>query len=296
MRLGIFSLDTYDSEDPAKLAKRAEELGFASFWVPDHTVIPVATTSSFPGSPDGVIPERYSRIGDPFVSLARASAVTERIKLATGICLIPERNPILTAKEVATLPERNPILTAKEVATLDHLSGGRFLFGIGAGWLKEETEVMGGDFPHRWTQTRDAILAMKELWTKEESEYHGRYFDFPAVRCFPKPAQKPHPPIYLGGDAKKVFDRIVEYGDGWLPVNASADRIRDGRATLREAADRAGRDPACFEVLVLGRAGEYRDRDSVRRLEGTGVDEVIVWLDPEDGLPELEKVAAELMG
>jgi alkanesulfonate monooxygenase SsuD/methylene tetrahydromethanopterin reductase-like flavin-dependent oxidoreductase (luciferase family) len=121
------------------------------------------------------------------VALARASAVTKTIKLGTGICLIPERNPLLLAKEVATL---------------DRLSGGRFIFGIGAGWLKEETEIMGGDFAHRWTQTKDAILAMKALWTQDEAEYHGQYYDFPRVRSFPKPAQKPHPPIFLGGSAK----------------------------------------------------------------------------------------------
>ena len=164
MKIGIFSFETGYSLDTAVLAKRAEELGFESFWVPEHAVIPVKTARPFAGSPDGIIPDHYAQIVDPFVALARASAVTQTIKLGTGVCLVPERNPLLLAKEIATL---------------DHFSGGRFIFGIGAGWLQEETEIMGGNFPHRWTQTRDAILAMKELWTKDEAEYHGEYYDFP---------------------------------------------------------------------------------------------------------------------
>src|SRR5262249_2474799 len=146
--VGVFLLPSERSVDPAAVAKRAEELGFASFWVPEHPILPVHTTSRYPGSPDGRVPLLVGVIADPFVALARASAVTSKIMLGTGVCLVPERNPFHLAKEIATL---------------DHFSGGRFLFGIGAGWLKEESEIMGADFPHRWTQTREAILAMKEL-------------------------------------------------------------------------------------------------------------------------------------
>ena len=188
--------------NPASTARKAEELGFESIWYAEHPVMPVHTTSRFAGSEDGVVPDTYSHFADPFIALAQASGVTSTIKLGTGITLVPERNPLMLAKEVATL---------------DHFSGGRFIFGIGAGWLKEESEILGGDSPHRWTQTRDAILAMKELWTKDEAEYHSKYYDFPAVRSFPKPAQKPHPPIFLGGADKNVFKRIVEWGDGWMP-------------------------------------------------------------------------------
>ena len=158
MDIGIFVFESDSSLDPAVLARRAEELGFDSFWVPEHPVIPLQTSSPYPGSSDGIIPDVYGRVVDPFVALSRASAVTSPIKLGTGICLVPERNPLLLAKEIATL---------------DLYSEGRFIFGIGAGWLKEETEIMGGDFPHRWTHTKEAILAMKELWTKDEAEYHG---------------------------------------------------------------------------------------------------------------------------
>jgi alkanesulfonate monooxygenase SsuD/methylene tetrahydromethanopterin reductase-like flavin-dependent oxidoreductase (luciferase family) len=147
--------------DPGLMAKKAEELGFDSFWCAEHPFMPVKTTSRFPGTADGVIPETYAHFVDPFVALARASGMTTRIKLGTGIVLVPERHPLLLAKEVATL---------------DRFSGGRFLFGIGAGWLKEETEIMGGDFEHRWTQTRESVLAMKELWTKPEASFDGRYY------------------------------------------------------------------------------------------------------------------------
>ena len=151
MKIGVFEFCIDRSVDPAVIAKRAEELGFASYWVPEHAIIPIKTSSPYPGSEDGIIPDEYGRITDPFVSLARASAVTKTIELGTGICLIPERNPLELAKEVATL---------------DHFSGGRFIFGIGAGWLREETEIMGGDFDHRWGQTKDAILAMRNSGRK----------------------------------------------------------------------------------------------------------------------------------
>jgi len=283
MKIGVFEFAIDNSVDPAVLAKRAEELGFASFWVPEHAIIPIKTTTPYPGSRDGIIPDAYGRIVDPFVALARASAVTKTIKLGTGICLIPERNPLLLAKEVATL---------------DRYSGGRFLFGIGAGWLKEETEIMGGDFAHRWTQTRDAIRAMKELWTKDEAQYHGRYYNFPAVRSFPKPAQKPHPPIFMGGSDKNVFKRVVEWGNGWMPVLSPVEEIKRGRATLNELAEKAGRDPRSIEVLAFGLPGKFRTREEVRDLEKAGVDQVTIWLTQSEGsgaVAELEELARQVL-
>src|SRR5215471_11522563 len=210
MKIGVFLLATAQSADPAVAAKRAEELGFDSFWVPEHPILPLHCSSGYPGSPDGSIPAAVGIIADPFVALARASAATSTIQLGTGVCLVPERNPSLLAKEIASL---------------DQYSGGRFLFGIGAGWLKEESEIMGGDFAHRWTQTREAILAMKQLWTTDESEYHGQYYNFPPVISFPKPAHKPHPPVLLGGSSKHVFKRIVDWGDGWVPTISSVEQI-----------------------------------------------------------------------
>ena len=285
MKTGVFEFCIDRSVDPAIIAKRAEELGFASYWVPEHAIIPVKTSSPYPASEDGIIPDEYGRITDPFVSLARASAVTKTIELGTGICLIPERNPLELAKEVATL---------------DHFSGGRFIFGIGAGWLREETEIMGGDFDHRWGQTKDAVLAMKELWTQDEAEYHGKYYDFPAVRSFPKPARKPHPPVYMGGSSKYVFKRVVEWGDGWMPVLSPVEDIKAGRQRLNEMAEQAGRDPKEISVLAFGWPGKFRTKEEIGELQSAGVDHVTIWLtQSEEGkdavLAELESLAQEVL-
>ena len=258
MNIGISTVPTDYSTDIALLARWAEEMGFESLWVPEHPIIPVETSSPWPGSADGVIPRVYADIVDPFVALGRASAVTSTIKLGTGICLVPERNPLLLAKEVATL---------------DMYSSGRFLFGIGAGWLKEETEIMGGDFPHRWTQTREAILAMKSLWTEVESEYHGRYYEFPPVYSFPRSVQRPHPPVYLGGMARNVFKRVVEWGDGWMPNRVTPDDIRSGRRKLDDLAVEAGRDPDSISISVFGQPA---DRELISDLVDAGADRVMV--------------------
>ena len=244
--------------DVGFMARKAEELGFESFWCAEHPFIPVQSQSRFPGSEDGVIPETYSHFIDPFVALARASGTTSRIKLATGIVLVPERHPLLLAKEVSTL---------------DLFSGGRFLFGIGAGWLREETQLMGGDFDHRWGQTRESILAMKELWTKPEAEFHGKFYDFPPVRSNPKPAQKPHPPVLLGGDAPRVLERVVAWGDGWLPNRVTPVELREKRATLDRLAKEAGRDPAAISISVHGQPA---DRDLITRFHDAGATRVIV--------------------
>jgi probable F420-dependent oxidoreductase len=244
--------------DVGAMARTAEALGFESFWCAEHPFIPVHTTSRFPGTADGVIPEAYSHFIDPFVALARASGTTSRIKLATGIVLVPERHPLMLAKEVSTL---------------DLFSGGRFLFGIGAGWLREETQLKGGDFDHRWGQTRESILAMKELWTKPEAEFHGKFYDFPPVRSNPKPAQKPHPPVLLGGDAPRVLERVVAWGDGWLPNRVTPVELREKRATLDRLAKEAGRDPAAISISVHGQPA---DRDLIVRLHEAGATRVIV--------------------
>lgn len=280
MDIGVLSFLTDYSVDVAVVARRAEELGYSTFWVPEHSIIPVNTDSPWPGSPDGKIPKVYADIVDPFVALGRASAVTSTIKLATGICLVPERNPLLLAKEVATL---------------DMYSRGRFMFGIGAGWLREETEILGGDFTHRWAQTREAVLAMKELWTSAESEYHGKYYDFPPVYSFPRPVQRPHPPVLLGGMAKNVFKRVVDYGDGWMPNRVTPEQIKAGRATLDELAEAAGRDPNSIKILVYGQPA---DPDILKRFEEAGADEVALRLETAEeaeALANLEKMAKAVM-
>ena len=202
--------------NPAFIAKKAEDLGFESIWYHEHPILPVTSESPFPAT-GGEIPWTYAHFSEPYISLAMAAAVTNKIKLATGITLVPERNPLILAKEISVL---------------DRHSQGRFIFGVGAGWNREETTMMGGDFDHRWTQTREAVEALKELWTKDEAEYHGKYYDFPPVYCNPKPVQKPHPPVLLGGNAKNVLQRVARWGDGWLPNRATPEQILDSKKIL----------------------------------------------------------------
>ena len=181
--------------DVAVMARRAEDLGFESIWVPEHPIMPLKSISLYSPTGGTDIPDSYSNMVDPFVALAQASAVASTLRLATGVCLVPERNPLLLAKVISTL---------------DYFSGGRFVFGIGAGWHREESEIMGGDFDHRWTQTREAVLAMKEIWTKDEAEFHGRYYDFP--RCDPTPSRPRNPTLrscWAGPPATCC--------SGWLP-------------------------------------------------------------------------------
>ena len=204
------------------------------------------------------IPWTYSHFTDPYIALARASGATSTIKLGTGITLVPERNPLLLAKEIATL---------------DRFSGGRFLFGIGTGWLREETEIFGGDFEHRWTQTREALEVMKELWTKDEAEYHGKYFNFPPVKSYPKPTQQPHPPIIIGGMARNVLRRIVSHADGWLPNRVTPAEVEDSRRRLDAMAAEVGRDPKSITISVYGQPA---DGDVVQSYLNAGADRVVV--------------------
>ena len=243
--------------DPAFMARKAEELGFESLWYAEHPAVPVQSDSPFPAT-GGEIPWTYSHFTDPYIALARASGATTTIKLGTGITLVPERNPLLLAKEIASL---------------DRFSGGRFLFGIGTGWLKEETEIFGGDFEHRWTQTREALEVMKELWTKDEAEYHGKYYNFPPVKSYPKPAQQPHPPIIIGGLARNVLRRIVAHADGWLPNRITPAEVEDSRKRLDAMAEEAGRDPKSITISVYGQPA---DNDLVQSYLNAGADRVVV--------------------
>jgi len=280
MKIGVLMFPTRQPVDVAVVARQAEALGFDSLWLGEHPVMPVHSTSPFPGSPDGRIPDSYSWFVDPFVALARASGVTTTLKLGTGITLVPERHPLLLAKEIATL---------------DYFSGGRFLFGVGAGWHKEETEIMGGNFAHRWTQTREAIEAMKALWANEAAEYHGRYYDFPLVRSFPRPVQQPHPPIFLGGLAQQVFKRTVEYGNGWMPTRSTPELIKQGRAVLNELAVEAGRDPESIEVMAYIAPA---DRAKLQALAEAGADAAVMLLAKESeaaALAELEQLAQQVL-
>ncbi len=280
MKVGVSAALNSNVTNIAEIAQKAEEVGFDSFWLPEHPIIPVQTNSRYGGTPDGSIPPSMADMGDPFIGLAMASATTTRIKLGTSICLVPEHSPLVQAKQIAAL---------------DYHSGGRFLFGIGAGWLREETEIMGGDFEHRWTQTREAIEVMKALWTEDEADHHGHYYNFPAVKVFPKPAQKPHPPVLLGGNARNVLRRVVAYGDGWMPVRVSPEEVQAARATLDELAESAGRDPKSIQICVYGTG----DRDTIRRMEDAGATMAVASLGGvtgDEAHSALEKLAEATLG
>ena len=262
--------------DPALIARKAEDLGFESIWYAEHPAVPVHSNSPFP-STGGEIPENYSHFTDPYIALSRASGVTSTIKLGTGITLVPERNPLLLAKEIAAL---------------DLYSGGRFLFGVGTGWLREETELMGGNFDHRWSQTREAIEVMKALWTNEVAEFHGEYFDFPPVKSYPKPAQKPHPPVIIGGMARRVLRRVANHADGWMPNRVTPAEVEDSRARLDAMAAEGGRDPASITISVYGQEPK---REVVQPFLDAGANRVVVrpdFYDSEDSMNrELERMA-----
>jgi probable F420-dependent oxidoreductase len=215
MKFGVSMFNTDYSIRIDDLALEVEARGLESLWVPEHTHIPKSRKSPWPGGP--TLPKEYWHAHDPFVALATAAAVTSRLKIGTGICLVVERDPITLAKEVASL---------------DFLSRGRFLFGIGSGWNAEEMENHGTDFKKRWRVLREKILAMKEIWTKDEAEFHGEFVNFDPIWSYPKPVQKPHPPILLGVNTPKGRERIVDYCDGWFPIAARAGDLAAGIADL----------------------------------------------------------------
>ena len=251
MEFGIVMFATDYAIRPDELAREVEQRGFESLWFPEHTHIPASRRSPWPGGPE--LPRDYWHTHDLFVALAMAAAVTTRIKLGSGICLVVERDPITLAKEVATL---------------DLLSGGRFLFGIGGGWNAEEMANHGTDFGRRWKVLRERIEAMKVIWRDDEAAYHGETVDFDPIWSWPKPAQKPHPPIYLGGHGTKALDRVVRYCDGWMPIPMRGGKLLDAIADLHRRAAAAGRDPASLAVTLYGLPP---DVDAVRPFVTAGV-------------------------
>jgi probable F420-dependent oxidoreductase len=282
MHLGV--THARHTNDMAAVGKRAEELGFESYWLPDHLVIPVDKEVVYPGTPPGEDePDYIFQIADPIVGLSAVAAVTSTIKLGTGVCLVAERNPIALAIQLATL---------------DGISGGRVLFGIGGGWCKEECEVLGGDFDHRWTQIKEYIGAMKALWTQDPSEYHGHYVDFAPLRAFPKPVQEPHPPILLGSiDNPRAFRRVVEWGDGWIPVVQDVDEFAAGAERLRRMAADAGRDPDSIDLTVFGLGGQWMTVDDYHAFEKAGCGRLILFLESpstQETVSVMEELASRL--
>jgi probable F420-dependent oxidoreductase len=235
MRVGVFYFPTDYGIDIRELARAAEERGFESLLLPEHTHIPTSRRTPYPGGGD--LPKAYSHTHDPFVALSFAASVTTKLLLGTGIALIPQRDPIVTAKCVASL---------------DQLSNGRFLFGIGGGWNVDEMENHGARYETRFKLMRERILAMKALWTQEEAAFHGEMVNFDPVWSYPKPAQRPHPPILLGGDTDHTLKRVVEFCDGWLPIGRPGFNPKEAVARLRQAASAAGRDFSTLSISVFG--------------------------------------------
>jgi len=274
MKFGVSIFNTDYSMRIDELARAAEERGFESLWLPEHTHIPKSRKSPWPGGSN--LPKEYWHSLDPFVSLATAAAATTRLKVGTAICLVVERDPITLAKQVASL---------------DFLSNGRFLFGIGGGWNAEEMENHGTNFKKRWRLLRERVLAMKEIWTKDEPEFHGEFVNFDPIWSWPKPVQKPHPPVLLGNNTPKALDRIVEYCEGWFPIAGRAGDLATGIAVLRRLAEKAGRDPRTISVSVSAASLE---ENAVREYEKAGIERAIFPL-PSAGrdevLPVLDRYA-----
>jgi len=259
---------------PDDAARAAEERGFESIFFVDHTHIPVRRTTPYPLG--GELPKDYYHNHDLLVAMSYAAAVTKKIKIGCGICLVIERDPITLAKEVASL---------------DFLSNGRVIFGIGAGWNREEMEDHGTSFVTRWKLLRERIEAMKAIWRDDEAEYHGELVRFDKIWSWPKPVQKPHPPILLGGHGEKAFDRVIRYCDGWMPLTWVDQNIIPEIGQLRERAKRAGRDPATISVTVFGAAAEAKQ---LAAYSEAGVERVLFGLpnaSPDEVLPALDRVA-----
>jgi len=275
MDYGIVIFATDYSIRVDDLARAAEERGFESLWLPEHTHIPTSRRSPWPGGPE--LPKEYWHTHDPFVALATAAAVTTTLKVGTGICL---------------LIERDPITTAKEVASLDMLSNGRFLFGIGGGWNAEEMGHHGTEFRTRWKVLRERVLAMKKIWTEDEASFDGEFVRFEPLWSWPKPVQKPHPPIVLGGHGPRALARVVDYCDGWLPISIRAGDLLGEIKELRERARSKGRDPASISVSVYAAPP---DAEILKQYRAGGVDRAIFAL-PSAGadtiLPILDRCAA----
>ncbi|HKB34527.1 MAG TPA: LLM class F420-dependent oxidoreductase [Candidatus Dormibacteraeota bacterium] len=256
MKFGVAIFPTDYAISMSELAPAAEQLGFESLWVAEHSHIPLSRQSPYPAG--GELPKHYFHTMDPFVALTVAAVATRAIKIATGICL---------------LIERDPIHTAKETASLDLVSNGRLIFGVGGGWNREEMADHGTQFSTRWKLLRERVEAIKAIWTQEEPEYHGDMVDFGPTWSWPKPVQKPHPPVLLGGSGPKILERVVRYADGWMPNRGQAvERIPE----LQEMARAAGRGPIPVSYYPKAEASE------IERLAKAGVERCI-WYVPPDG-------------
>jgi probable F420-dependent oxidoreductase len=273
---GIAMFVTDQTVGPGELAWLVEQHGFDSLFVPEHTHIP---TSRKTAHPRGTMQEFYKRTLDPLVALTTAAAATTHLLVGTGVCLVPQHDPIILAKQIATL---------------DLVSGGRFLFGVGAGWNIDEMENHGTDPSTRFKLMRERVLAMKAIWTEETAEYHGDLVDFDPIWSWPKPVTKPHPPVLMGGAGPKALDRVLDYADGWAPNFQPLEVLGPRIAELQRRANELGREPVPVTVF----AGDP-DVETLRGLQAIGAARVVLWIEPcprdeaERALERLEKLAAE---
>ena len=268
---GVQIFPTDQTIGPVELARAVEARGLDSLFFPEHTHIPVSRATPFPGGGD--LPDWYWRSHDPFIALTAAAAVTERIRIGTGICLVIERDPIVLAKECASL---------------DVLSGGRFILGIGAGWNKEEMQNHGASYKDRWKIVREKILAMRQIWTQDEAEFHGEFVDFDPIWSWPKPVQAGGPPVWMGANSKWVFDRVAEYCDGWMPIGGSGSGGMDNMKAALEARGRS------MDDLTTALFGAPMDVDKLKGRLEQGFTDLIFSLpqsSPEKVLARLDQIA-----
>jgi probable F420-dependent oxidoreductase len=275
MKLGITMFATDYAMRPDDLARACEERSFESVWFPEHTHIPVSLRTPPPVGTK--VPRYLWHLHDLFVALTAAAAVTKTIKVGSGICLVIERDPIILAKEVASV---------------DQLSGGRLLFGIGAGWNAEEMENHGTPFQRRWKVLRERIEAMKAIWAAEAAEYHGEFVNFDPLWSYPKPFQQPHPPIILGTLSTKGLHRVVRYCDGWIPTGVRLEELPAALKDLHTRAEQAGRTPSAVPVSIFGAPG---DEATLDRYQELGVERVVFTVPSRESdqvLPVLDRYAA----
>ncbi len=274
MEYGVTIFPTDYSIRPAELAVAVEERGFESIWFPEHTHIPLSRKSPWPGGPE--LPKMYYDVLDPIVALSCAACVTRTLKLATGICLVVQRDPFQLAKEIASL---------------DQVSGGRVLLGVGGGWNAEEIADHGTAFETRFALMRERIEAMKVIWSESKAEYHGDFVDFEPMMTWPKPVQQPHPPVHVGGIFPYGARRAIRYGDGWMPISGRGPDPIASLPEFRELAREAGRDPAELEVTMFG---QRPDEPELRRCADAGISRVVFGLPPaarDEILPLLDRCA-----
>jgi len=281
MDVGVFYFPTDYGINVAELGKALEDRGFGSLYVPEHTHIPLSRKTPFPGG--GELPKRYAHTHDPFVALAFAAAATRKLKIGTGICLVPQHEPIVTAKTIASL---------------DQLSGGRFVFGIGGGWNVDEMENHGATHKDRFRIMREHVLAMKALWTEEAASYHGQFVNFDPVWSYPKPAQRPHPPIILGGESDHTLRRVVDYCDGWFPRTRQGFDPVQATDRLHKMAAEKGRDPKSLTITVFGAPNKAEALTSYARAGIDGAllavpdgtrDEILAFLDKQAPLTKVAR-------